>query len=184
MELTKEQEQIAYQAFCGAPGWMNGVKAACEAVLALPGDELRKAAQKMADFHSISGTITRAHMTSLKAALATPPVPTDTVRLAPWPEPDADRIEKIAEAMSTVTAPGLPWGKKSAWDREYWIKMARAVEPHVRQILTGPQRDAAVEAALDVFEAQAYNRKDVVRFAEKIVAAVRAADAEKAGAKP
>jgi hypothetical protein len=112
------------------------------------------------------------------------PVPTDTVRLAPWPEPDADRIEKIAEAMSTVTAPGLPWGKKSAWDREYWIKMARAVEPHVRQILTGPQRDAAVEAALDVFEAQAYNRKDVVRFAEKIVAAVRAADAEKAGAKP
>jgi len=119
-----------------------------------------------------------------EAALATPPVPTDTVRLAPWPEPDADRIEKIAEAMSTVTAPGLPWGKKSAWDREYWIKMARAVEPHVRQILTGPQRDAAVEAALDVFEAQAYNRKDVVRFAEKIVAAVRAADAEKAGAKP
>jgi len=39
MELTKEQEQIAYQAFCGAPGWMNGVKAACEAVLASPGDE-------------------------------------------------------------------------------------------------------------------------------------------------
>jgi len=194
MELTKEQEQIAYQAFCGAPGWMNGVKAACEAVLALPGDELRKAAQKMADFHSISGTITRAHMTSLKAALAVP-VPTDTVRLAPWYE-QREEQHKSHLVRGKKTLCGLDeWGGGNV---DFKFGVEQGITSCVRCLrvlaLEGlkakTQPDAAVEAIKRVRfpniykypcpEGWSVNDED----ARKIVAAVRAADAEKAGAKP
>ena len=123
-----------------------------------------------------------------EAALATPPVPTDTVRLAPWYE-QREEQHKSHLVRGKKTLCGLDeWGGGNV---DFKFGVEQGITSCVRCLrvlaLEGlkakTQPDAAVEAALDVFEAQAYNRKDVVRFAEKIVAAVRAADAEKAGAK-
>ena len=117
------------------------------------------------------------------------PVPTDTVRLAPWYE-QREEQHKSHLVRGKKTLCGLDeWGGGNV---DFKFGVEQGITSCVRCLrvlaLEGlkakTQPDAAVEAALDVFEAQAYNRKDVVRFAEKIVAAVRAADAEKAGAKP